>query len=280
MTSRVPGARAYYGCRTLRTSRDRAGDPPFRWTATALDAPVWRGDIAVVSPHLDDAVLSLGASMRAAARRGADVTVITVHAGDPASEKPADAGHRAMGFSTAAEAARTRRAEDERACRALGVRPVWLDVAPLAAIPDEAVERLRLELADRDAVLVPAFPLTHLDHVSVGRAVLEVLAPEQRVGLYVEQPYAAWNSLSRSFGPRVEPDAALRRLQLAISPGARWARGSAGPGDWMAKLWASGAYHSQLLVLRRAPRPRILLYEAAHGGERVLWCRLDGLVRP
>jgi LmbE family N-acetylglucosaminyl deacetylase len=280
MTSPVRGAPGYYGCRTLRTSRDLPGDPPFRWTATALDAPVWRGDIAVVSPHLDDAVLSLGASMRAAARRGAEITVLTVLAGDPASEAPADAGHRAMGFSTAAEAARTRRAEDARACRALGIRPLWLDVPPLAAIPDEIVERLRIELADRDAVLVPGFPLTHPDHVAVAHAVLEVLAPEQRVGLYVEQPYAAWNSLSRSFGPRVEPDAALRRLQLAISPGARWVRGPVGPGDWVAKLRASGAYHSQLLILRRAPRPRILLYEAVHGGERVLWCRLDGPVRP
>jgi LmbE family N-acetylglucosaminyl deacetylase len=260
-------------------SRDRTGGPPIRWTATPLDAPVWRGDIVVVSPHLDDAVLSLGASMRAAARRGAEVTVLTVHAGDPASLAPADAGHRAMGFTTAAEAARTRRAEDDRACRALGVRPVWLDVPAFVALPDEAVERLRTHLADRDAVLIPAFPLAHSDHVSVGRRVLEVLAPQQRVGLYVEQPYAAWNSLSRSFGRRVEAAAALRQLQLAISPGARWARGSAGPGDWVAKLRASGAYRSQLHVLRRAPRPRILFYEAVHGGERVLWCRLDGPVR-
>ncbi|MDP9436492.1 MAG: PIG-L family deacetylase, partial [Actinomycetota bacterium] len=53
--------------------------------AEALDGPAWRGRVAVVSPHLDDAVFSLGASIRGAVRRGTRVEVLTVLAGLPDS---------------------------------------------------------------------------------------------------------------------------------------------------------------------------------------------------
>src|SRR5213080_853986 len=84
------------------------------------------GRVVVVSPHLDDAVLSLGAALARAARRGGAVTVLTVLAGDPASETPAGEWDSQAGFATAGEAARARREEDRRACALLGVEPVWL----------------------------------------------------------------------------------------------------------------------------------------------------------
>ncbi len=45
--------------------------------------------VVVVSPHSDDAVLSLGAAIAAWARRGAEVEVLTVFALDPGSHAPA-----------------------------------------------------------------------------------------------------------------------------------------------------------------------------------------------
>ncbi len=243
----------------------------------ALEVPRWEGNVAVVSPHLDDAVLSLGASMRAAVRRGAKVTVITVHAGDPASETPADPSNRGMGFPTAGAAAQARRLEDARACARLGVRPVWLDFADdsnEASPPDAVIARtLDQELARYDAVLIPGFPLMHPHHVSVSRTVLELLAPGRLFGLYVEQPYASWNVIARSHRVRRSRHASLTALDVRVSPSARWSRCATRPDDWVAKLRAIGEYPSQLRVLHRLPRLRIVLYEAARGGESILWGR-------
>ena len=69
------------------------------------------GRLVVVSPHLDDAVLSLGATMASAARNGAHVTVLTVFACDPQSSAPAEWWDRAGGFRTLGEAACARREE-------------------------------------------------------------------------------------------------------------------------------------------------------------------------
>jgi LmbE family N-acetylglucosaminyl deacetylase len=249
-------------------------------SAAALDAPHWEGNVAVVSPHLDDAVLSVGASMRAAARRGASVTVVTVRAGDPTSQTPADASNRAMGFATAGAAAVARRSEDLRACSVLGVQPVWLDFPDdrneEAPPPGELAHALREELAGYDVVLIPGFPLVHPDHLAVSQMVLENLRPERALGLYVEQPYATWNAMARSRGPRRTRAAGQATLALRVSPAPRWHRSGARPDDWLAKLRAVGEYRSQLRVLRRLPRLRIFVYEAVRGGESVMWCKLAG----
>jgi LmbE family N-acetylglucosaminyl deacetylase len=251
-----------------------------RLSAVALDAPHWEGNVAVVSPHLDDAVLSVGASMRAAARRGANVTVVTVRAGNPASQTPADASNRAMGFATAGAAAVARRGEDVRACTVLGVQPLWLDFpddrneqAPPSGELDRALHQ---ELARYDVVLTPGFPLLHPDHLAVTRTVLENLGPGRPLGLYVEQPYATWNVVARSRTPRRTRGAAPATLGLRVSPAPRWHGSGVRPDDWLAKLRAVGAYSSQLRVLRRLPRLRIFVYEVVRGGESIMWCKLAG----
>ena len=81
------------------------------------------GDVAVLSPHLDDAILSLGAAISGA--RG-DVRVVTVFAGDPDSTLAAGEWDSRAGFRTVGEAARARREEDALACADVGARPVWL----------------------------------------------------------------------------------------------------------------------------------------------------------
>jgi LmbE family N-acetylglucosaminyl deacetylase len=84
------------------------------------------GQLVVVSPHLDDAVLSLGAAIASWTRLGRAVTVLTVLACDPSSPARAGGWDRRAGFATEGEAARVRREEDEEACTLLGAAPRWL----------------------------------------------------------------------------------------------------------------------------------------------------------
>ncbi len=78
--------------------------------------------ILAVSPHPDDAVLSAGATLAAAAAAGCEVCVYTVFAGDPQPplSAPALSFHAACGLGQ--DAAAVRRAEDAIAVRLLGAR--------------------------------------------------------------------------------------------------------------------------------------------------------------
>ena len=251
-----------------------------RRIAAPLASPRWQGRVAVVSPHLDDAVLSLGATMRAATRLGARIDVLTVLSGDPASTTPSDANNLRAGFATAGDAARARRLEDERACRMVGARALWLPFADDAnePIPDDdaIVESLSEHLRDYDSVVLPGFPLRHRDHQRIARLTLRALEPGTVIGLYVEQPYASWRAFSRkALNPRASvPTMSLRDVGLDVPTGGRWHATRARPSDWRAKASAAGLYKSQIAVLRRAPRARILAYELLRGGERVMWCKV------
>ncbi len=248
-------------------------------SATIVDSPEWQGRVVVISPHLDDAVFSLGASIHGAASRRAVVDVLTVLAGDPASMTAADDSNRRAGFATAGEAARLRREEDRRACEAVGARPVWLDLSDDANEPSSDVElreRLAQALDGYDAILLPGFPLAHAQHLLVSRLTLEVVKPGMPLGLYVEQPYASWAALARSSRPGTGAgrDEGPRTLRLAVGPAPRWSHHLGRPADWVAKTRGMTAYASQLRVLRKGPRVRILAYEALHRGEGVMWLTL------
>ncbi|MEJ7655442.1 MAG: PIG-L family deacetylase [Thermoleophilaceae bacterium] len=236
--------------------------------------------LVVVSPHLDDAALSLGATIARATRRGTEVEVLTVFAGDPDTDAPASPHDRACGFASAAEAARERRAEDRLACEALGARPAWLSFvnnadSDLIADSDlcaAVVERL----SPTDTVLLPGFPLDHGDHLRVARALLdEVVRLGARTGLYVEQPYATWRALSGSrassaptSGATLETFSATRR---ELSHPVVWKRSLPGPPAWVMKHRAARLYRSQLPRLRRVPLLRVALYEAVRRGECLAW---------
>src|SRR5918997_1096243 len=126
--------------------------------------------VVVVSPHLDDAALSLGAAIARATRRGTPVTVLTPLAGDPASTEP-DQWARRCGFASAGEAARARREEDRRACAILGAEPEWLPFT--RNTPDsELAAAIREALAGAETVLVPGDPCDHPSHARVTRLVL------------------------------------------------------------------------------------------------------------
>lgn len=200
--------------------------------------------MAVVSPHLDDAVLSLGATIARLVREGLAVAVVTVLAGDPASRAPASRWDRACGFGTQGDAAARRREEDRRACAALGAEPRWLPFAGVSygGPPDEDAAWAALEpaLAGAARVLVPGWPLEHADHVwAAGLVRRRSAAP---VVLYAEEPYAS------RVGRAPEVD------------GVGWEPSAVTWADRRAKGRACRSYRSQFLRRRHLPR-RLLLPE-------------------
>lgn len=209
-----------------------------------------RRRIVVISPHLDDAVFSLGAWIAHRARAGDDVVIVTVFAADPTSAAPAGAWDRLCGFETAGAAARARREEDRRACALVGAEPRWLDFSDEQyGDHNESLvwDALRPHL-EGARVLVPGFPLAHIDHRWLAHLVLARLEPGVQIGLYLEQPYAA------------------------ASTGATgsWLRLPSGHRDRASKRRASAAYRSQMRLLR-GKMLRVAIVEAVRSRESVCW---------
>jgi LmbE family N-acetylglucosaminyl deacetylase len=198
------------------------------------------GRTVVLSPHLDDAVLSLGAMVAGLTRTGTRVDVVTVLAGDPGSDAVPSEWDRRAGFATAGEAARARREEDRRACRLVGATPVWLthafrDGEP----PDEELVwgQLAETLEGAGRVLVPGTPLEHPEHAWVHRLVVARAAPGTSIALYAEQPYLRWSA--------------------AVAP-PEFERVRSGLRDRLAKSRATACYASQLPLLGRGSRLAML----------------------
>jgi LmbE family N-acetylglucosaminyl deacetylase len=231
-----------------------------------------QGRVVVVSPHLDDAVLSLGATIAAAARAGADVEVLSVFCGDPGSAAPAGAWDRKSGFESEGEASRTRRQEDRTACTILGASARWLPFG------DEQYDRrgdewqvgaaLATAVDGANVVLIPGWPLENADHAWLSELLLRTQAQCGRLGLYVEQPYAFYR---RARAP-VAVAASLRPLLGAIPA---WHHLSVSRVDRQLKRQAVSAYRSQArqLGLRFLGIRRLLLHERAQGGEAIAWLR-------
>jgi LmbE family N-acetylglucosaminyl deacetylase len=261
--------------------------------------------VTVLAPHLDDAALSLGGTIARATRNGNIVKVVTVFAYDPAHSGPAQTWDAACGFTSAEEAAQVRREEDARACEVLGAEPVWLPFADVEYGADHDEDRIWGALAgavgEADIVLTPGFPLAVPDHSWLTRLVLRRPIGAGRLGLYVEQPYAAWRQMGR--GGRAGADALspwrgiTNAVKIALrTPGARklqqprlpdeiaslvssmphWLASPASGQERRAKFSAIDEYRSQVggfgpLVIRR-----IALYEAAWGGEGLAWVSANG----
>ena len=225
--------------------------------------------LVVVSAHLDDAVLALGATISRASRRGARVEVLTVLACDPTSNRPAGKWDRRGGFESEGAAATRRREEDERACTLLGAHPVWLsygDAVYERGGTDAEVAAAVLHAVDgADAVVVPGWPLRHPDHAWLAPLLVRELGSIRRVGLYLEQPYTWWHVGPPPAGPE-------------LAGGAEFVHSRLRPSDWLAKWQATRSYGSQLPLLRLAKRTRhlrLLWFELRSGGEAVAWIDKD-----
>ena len=194
-----------------------------------------RTRIVVVSPHLDDGVLSLGAWMASQVRAGERVELLTVFACDPESDAPTKGWDARGGFRTEGKAARARREEDLRACALLGVTPVWLPFGSVDYERHGDEETVRAAVVERvdgaHSVLMPGHPSTQPDHAWL-RAALEPVVFPAEVGRYAEQPYT-----SRG-GP---PPGSFERVSTSLR-------------DRFAKWRAIREYRSQLplLAMRRS----------------------------
>ena len=222
--------------------------------------------LAVLSPHLDDAVLSLGAMLAASDE---PVRVITVLAGDPSAGRPAGAWDAESGAITAGQAAARRREEDRRACDSLGVEPVWFPYGDeqygRGAEDDEIWAVLHPAIGEATTVLAPGFPLRHADHKWLHDLVRRSRDRAWKLGLYVEQPYALGrgdatlaldaSGVSVPFVPVPAPWSARRAKRRACL-------------DYSSQLGLLAARHD---TDARGLVRRIQRHELRWGGERVAW---------
>jgi LmbE family N-acetylglucosaminyl deacetylase len=224
------------------------------------------GRIVVVSPHSDDAVFSLAATIARAARAGAQVEILTVFALDPASDAPANGWDTRGGFATEGEAATGRRDEDRAACSVIGATPRWLTFRgggyTNERAPEDVWSAVHHAVSGAAAVLVPGFPLTNPDHAWLSELLTARPLPCERVGLYAEQPYRYMHR-----GDSAGPDMAV----------GQWVRSRPDVAHYRLKRKAIRAYGSQLRLLGLSKRPWsldvLLLHEALHGGEALSWAR-------
>jgi LmbE family N-acetylglucosaminyl deacetylase len=224
------------------------------------------GRLVVLSPHLDDAILSLGATIAQAAQRGTDVLVLTVFAGDPKSTTAAGSWDDKAGFDSFGEAARGRREEDRIACARVGATPAWLPFADAQYEPELDEDRIWEEIVEAvegaTAVLMPGFPLVHPDHARLTKLVLRLGVPNARLALYAEQPYV-WR-----LGERPTLHGELTDL---VSEPLVWRTAQGGVRARHAKRRGVLAYRSQLGLFGRQPVRRMALYELLRGGEQIAW---------
>lgn len=141
----------------------------------------------VISPHLDDAALSLGQTLAGQP----DATVLTVLAGVPADDGRLTPYDELCGFTSSAEAVRTRLDENERACAVLDVDHIdgpWLDDQYREPFPGLVLDRwLITRLTGFDTVLIPV-GIGHPDHIRVA-AVALAATTGIRTGVYLESPW-------------------------------------------------------------------------------------------
>ena len=180
--------------------------------------------VIVVSPHLDDAVLSVGGTIRWLTRSAVEVSVVTVFAGDPDAATPVSYWDASRG-QTQGAAARQRRDEDQAALVELGARASALPFADSSYVgaraPDEIWSHLRPAVDSADLVLLPGWPLIHADHLYVMMLVLERIDSGMPIVFYAEQPYASYPTKILKGLVRDRTEAPLRH---AYGASVRWRR--------------------------------------------------------
>ena len=211
--------------------------------------------VVVVSPHLDDAVLSVGATMHHVARAGVDVRLVTVFAGDV--ERPGRASYcdAKRGVDDKVAVAQARREEDAAAAAVLGVEPVWLPFDDGAYVsprdPDGIWSALAPHLDGASAVLLPGWPLTHPDHRFATMLVVQRVRADAPLLFWAEMPYGAHPmAVAKGMirGRRSAP------LAHAYGGALEWRLSPATKDDFAAKRAAVPCYAGELQNLGRDAR--------------------------
>lgn len=234
-------------------------------------APV--APVAILSPHPDDAVLSLWHVLT-----GPDeVTVLNVFGGSPDGH-PGDAWwDRLTGSEDSVERIRERHAEDREALELAGRAPEnlgLLDGQYRTSAPDTADVAARVEAAVPAGarLLAPAALDDHRDHRLVREAALALGAAGRAVALYADVPHCttygwpAWVTGAPS-DPFLRPEAywehVTRDAGVDLAGCVPHVRRVEGPA-LAAKTEAVRRYRTQLPALEAlwgATRPEVLGYE-------------------
>ena len=165
--------------------------------------------LLAISPHLDDAIFSVGALLWSLRRRGWRVVVATVFAGNV--ERPSGfalACQLDKGLAADVDYMALRRDEDRQACKTIDVEPRHLplleaphrgysNAAALfhSVLPTDRVQiQVQAELAavltdvQPEVVLAPLAVGGHVDHLITRSAVEAIFAP-RRLRLWEDWPY-------------------------------------------------------------------------------------------
>jgi LmbE family N-acetylglucosaminyl deacetylase len=230
-----------------------------------------------VSPHLDDAVLSVGGLIRAQLTAGDRVVIATVCTSDTPSQRLSPLAievHRRWGNPRAPYV--RRRQEDIAACLALGgaeCRHLGLPDAIYRFRPDspecryetfedlfgpipswdrgfsasvaEAVDRLAIELQPQQ-VIGPLGVGRNVDHLHLRNVVMS-MSNSRSVGFYEEQPYSTGRH------PHTAPDPVKVAVRTCPIP----VRAKTHLMEWGVKTHAIECYESQLPELFGPARPGI-----------------------
>ena len=216
----------------------------------------------VLSPHLDDAVYSLGGLLAWRARQGDSVEVWTICAGEPPPgplSPLAQVLHQVWGLSVE-EVVAVRRAEDHAACRLLGLVPRHLDVPdaiyrrdahgqPLypdfealtgvlhpadEPLVDALAAQFRREWPVEAQVVAPLAIGGHVDHRLIRAAAEAVGRP---LAYYADFPYAAREGLPAL---RALPQEGWQVLQAPPAEAQKaWVQGILAYASQKASFWAS-----------------------------------------
>ena len=140
--------------------------------------------VLVISPHCDDAVLSLGQYLSTE-----PATVLTVFAGAPTGGcTPYD---RARGFHQSRRAMSVRRKEDRTACELLGCDTIQLNFYDQQygqpSDDEQIVDAIRARVKPDELVFVP-LGIGHPDHVQVARCARAMFDSTTLI-VYEELPY-------------------------------------------------------------------------------------------
>jgi LmbE family N-acetylglucosaminyl deacetylase len=216
------------------------------------------GAVAILSPHLDDAVLSCWHVLTSSD----EVVVINVFTGIPARGRPPAYWDRMSGADDSVDRMRERLAEDERALAFAGRRAEYLgflDAQYREEPPGGILGAIRQRLPGDAALLAPAGIGGHPDHELVRDLALELASDGRDVSLYGDIPYAtefgwpAWMTGSApeplrdvdAYWARFVPDGfAPRRVEL---DDARQRR----------KAEAMRTYRTQFALLEAGPLRRL-----------------------
>jgi LmbE family N-acetylglucosaminyl deacetylase len=149
--------------------------------------------MVVLSPHLDDAVLSTFLWL---AEADTEAIVVNVCDGIPPSGRASD-WVRLCGGRDDAEQARRRQAEDEAALAMLGRSSTGLgfleaDERPAEATAERIAERIHDRVDAAAGLLAPIGMGSHPDHLATRDAAFRLWTSESslRLGLYADIPYA------------------------------------------------------------------------------------------